>query len=104
LRLLVLSSALVGPAVVAGLSLAARMASKSVGCAAFDPGRVHEASDSPATTAGPTKAVIGNEKSASPSEGAAVMNDASRLAVQHLTRVESMRVRRWSLHWKMHLP
>ena len=33
------------------------------------------ASDSPATTAGPTKAVIGNEKSASPSEGAAVMND-----------------------------
>ncbi|CAG7961341.1 unnamed protein product [Penicillium nalgiovense] len=34
------------------------------------------ASDSPSTTAGPTKAIVGDEKSTSPSEGAAVMNDA----------------------------
>ncbi|CAG8908623.1 unnamed protein product [Penicillium egyptiacum] len=33
-------------------------------------------SGSSSTTAGPTKPFIGNEKSASPSEGAAVMNDA----------------------------
>ncbi|KAF4761063.1 hypothetical protein N7455_003569 [Penicillium solitum] len=33
-------------------------------------------SDSSSTTAGPTKALIGNEKSTSPSEGAAVVNDA----------------------------
>lgn len=32
--------------------------------------------DSSSTTAGPTKALIGNEKSTSPSEGAAVVNDA----------------------------